>query len=106
MTNVIGDESVRKFDVNLSYWQSLDKLSSLDSTAYLEVLNTENKWVRATDLINDVNLSTDRTHQETYSYNYVGNEIWGIRITMTSPATGSRNLGRISLGNLTMIHTV
>lgn len=100
------DESVRKFEINLSYWQSLDKLSSLDSTAYLEVLNTENKWVRATDLINDVNLSTDRTHQETYSYNYVGNEIWGIRITMTSPATGSRNLGRISLGNLTMIHTV
>ena len=100
------DESVRKFDINLSYWQSLDKLSSLDSTAYLEVLNSESKWVRATDLINDVNLSTDRTHQETYYYNYVGNEIWGIRIIMTSPATGSRNLGRISLGNLTMIHTI
>ena len=44
--------------------------------------------------------------KETYYYNYVGNEIWGIRIIMTSPATGSRNLGRISLGNLKMIHTI
>ena len=44
--------------------------------------------------------------KETYYYNYVGNEIWGIRIIMTSPAAGSRNLGRISLGNLTMIHTI
>ena len=44
--------------------------------------------------------------KETYYYNYGGNEIWGIRIIMTSPATGSRNLGRISLGNLTMIHTI
>lgn len=99
------DCDIRKFEINLSYWQIKDKLSNLNSTAYLEVLKDGN-WEHQTDLINEVTLSTDRTKQDTFSYSYIGEEIKGIRITMTSPATGTRNLGRISIGNIVLLHAV
>ncbi len=97
--------NIRKFDINLSYWQIKDKLSNLNSTAYLEVMRGGN-WYHQTDLINDISLSTDRTKQDTFSYSYIGEEIQGIRIKMTSPAIGDRNLGRISVGNILLVHSI
>ncbi len=97
--------NIRKFDINISYWQIKDKLSNLNSTAYLEVMRGGN-WYHQTDLINDISLSTDRTKQDTFSYSYIGEEIQGIRIKMTSPAIGDRNLGRISVGNILLVHSI
>lgn len=95
-------KSVRKFSINLSYWQTKDVLSSLNSTAVLEVKRNGN-WQFEEDLLS-LNLSTDRTKQDEFIYSYIGEEINGIAIRMTAPATGDRNLGRISIGNLTLIH--
>lgn len=95
-------KKIRRFSINLSYWQNKDVLSSLDSTAFLEV-KRGNEWHYAENLLS-LNLSTDRAKQEQFVYSYIGEEIDGIAIRMTSPAVGSRNLGRISIGNLTLIH--
>lgn len=95
---------VRKFSINLSYWQIMDVLSCLDSTAVLEV-KRDNVWYFEEDLLT-LNLSTDRTKQDEFIYSYVGEEIDGLAIRMTSPATGDRNLGRISIGNLILIHKI
>lgn len=95
--------NIRRFDINLSYWQIKDKLPNM--TANLEVMRGGN-WYHQTDLINDISLSTDRTKQDTFSYSYIGEEIQGIRIKMTSPAIGDRNLGRISIGNITLVHSI
>lgn len=98
------ETKIRQFDINLSYWQIKDKLSNLNATASLEVLNQNSVWIPQLDLINDVELSTNRYEQNNFVFNYVGEEITGIRIVMSSPAIGDRNLGRISIGNINLIH--
>lgn len=95
-------DRVRHFSINLSYWQILDKLSKDNSTAVLETYNGK-EWSFAMDLIY-ANLSTDRTHQEEFSFSFIGKEIYAFRIRATAPATGDRNLGRISIGNINLIH--
>lgn len=106
------DKAVRKFDMNLSYWQSLDRLSKLNSSADFYVLKhhvDESSdyyyWEHSLDLI-DANLTTDRYNQDSFSFNYVGNEVFGFKFYLTSPATGDRNLGRISIGNITLVHSL
>lgn len=94
----------RQFTINLSYWQVLDKLSKVNSTAILETYDGS-EWNFALDLI-DANLSTDRTHQDEYAFSYIGKEITGFRIHITAPASGDRNLGRISIGNINLIHEI
>lgn len=100
------DKRVRAFDINLSYWQISDKLSPLNASATLEVKNTNGNWEKQLDLLNDVSLSTNRNFQESYIFRYIGAEIKGIRINVNSPATGTSNGGRISIGNLTLIHEI
>jgi len=95
---------VRKFSINLSYWQIKDVLSSLDSTAVLEI-KQNGEWKFEEDLLS-LNLSTDRTKQDEFIFTYIGEEIEGITIRMTAPASGDRNLGRISIGNLTLLHQI
>jgi len=97
-------KKVRSFEINLSYWQIKDVLSNLNSEAVLEVYRNNN-WIFVEDLI-AANLSTDRTKQDAFTYSYIGQEINGLRIKSTAPAIGSRNLGRISIGNLTLIHQI
>ncbi|MBS5888740.1 MAG: hypothetical protein KIB47_02640 [Clostridium sp.] len=66
--------------INLSYWQILNKLSKDNSTAVLETFNG-NEWSFAMDLT-DANLSTDRTHQEEFSFLFIGKEIYAFRILL------------------------
>lgn len=88
--------------INLFYWQILDKLSKDNSTAALKTYNG-NELSFAVDLT-DANLSTDRTHQGEFSFSFIGKEIHAFRILVTAPATGDRNLGRISIDNINFIH--
>lgn len=105
----IFGRAVRKFDINLSYWQILDKLSKVDSSAFLYVRKKDFStgfyhWEETLNLL-DENLPTDRTNQKHYSLDYTGDEIYGFKISMTAPALGTRNLGRISIGKITLIHS-
>ena len=62
-------------------------------------------WEHSLDLI-DANLTTDRYNQDLFSFNYVGNEVFGFKFYLTSSDTGDRNLGRISIGNITLVHSL
>lgn len=95
-------KKIRMFSINLSYWQIKDKLSGLNSTAILEAFNDDG-YVFKKDLL-QANLSTDRKHQDYFEFSFIGKEITGFRISMTAPAIGDRNLGRISIGDITFIH--
>lgn len=103
------DKTIRKFELRLSYWQISDVLSKLNSTANFDVLKyNENSnqyyWEHALDLL-DINLTTDRTHQDVFTFEYIREEVHGFRFVVFSPAIGTKNSGRISIGNIMLIHT-
>lgn len=95
---------IRSFTINLSYWQILDKLSPEESSSFLQIYQFS-RWDNKTDLI-AANLSTDRNNQNTFSYDFFEYEIEGIGIESFGPAAGERNLGRISIGEIKIIHRV
>lgn len=100
---VFFDKPIANFSFNLSYWQILDVLDPLDSTATITFMNYDYEYWDYDNQINllSVNLPTDRTNQLTLNYSFSdGSYVSGFWIKATSPATGTRNLGRISIGDI------
>lgn len=100
---VMFERPIKGFTFNLSYWQVLDILDPEDSTATLRFMDYDDEWWRD-DYINllSLNLPTDRTHQMTLNYNFASDNVMGFWIKATSPAVGDRNLGRISIGDISV----
>ena len=53
------------------------------------------------DLINR-SISKNRTYPTEFVYDYTGEEVYGFSLTVTAPATGNSDSGRVCLGNITM----
>ena len=83
------------FNLGISAYNSTD---NTNATAIIEYKDERGNWITALDLLDDVELSTDRYNQDTYIINFPTNGTKCFRYYMTSEAVGSRNKGRISVG--------
>lgn len=91
---------VRKIMVNLSMWSATEKMYASDSSILLQYLDPiKGIWVTYYDLLNEVNLSTNRYKQEQYIVNFP-NLTKSFRFYSTSAALGDRNKGRLSIGDM------
>lgn len=94
------DTYVRKIIVDLSMWSSSEYMYTYDSTLLFQYLNPNTgTWVTYYDLLNDINLGTDRYDQEEYIVNFP-NMTKSFRFYSTSAALGDRNKGRLSIGDM------
>lgn len=91
-------DPVLKIEVNLSFWGAYEYINNTNATAVIEYKDENGNWVTMLDLLNDVNLSTDRNNQDTYTIYFPGNGVKRFRYYMTSEAVGDQNRGRISIG--------
>ncbi|HPY78494.1 MAG: hypothetical protein BWX57_00345 [Tenericutes bacterium ADurb.Bin024] len=92
------NDPVIKIEVDLSFWGPYEYIDNTNATAIIEYKDERGNWITALDLLDDVELSTDRYNQDTYIINFPTNGTKCFRYYMTSEAVGSRNKGRISVG--------
>lgn len=74
-----------------------------DEYSDLDYLNSNGEWKTFVDLLDDVELSKDRSNQNTLVL-YFPEKISSFRIYAENDALGDRNKGRISIGKLEIMH--
>ena len=92
---------IYKIEVNISFWGSNENTSSNNATGYIQYLGPDGYFINVIDLYNDINLSRDRTNQD-HLYLTFPEETSVFRFYTTAQAIGNSNLGRISIGELTV----
>ena len=76
-------------------------LTTSDSQALIQYKDKNNNWVTILDLLNDIELPTDRTQPMTYTISFPNySEITVFRFYITTGQVGTRNKGRICIGKL------
>lgn len=98
-------EPVRRIDVELTHWRerSYEWLDSSTGRAELQILNDDFEWKEKLDLLEDIDLSRDRTMPETYTIVF-DKPIYRFRFysEIYSPRSTSDNRGRICIGDMTV----
>lgn len=89
--------------VNLSLWSNSEIIDLTDSNIFFQY-KRNNNWVTQEDLLRNVNLSTDRENQGTYMFNLPDGTTEFRFYVETSPV-GTRNKGRLSIGNMYIYFT-
>lgn len=90
---------VHWYKLNISLWSNSEGLFPSNCTACIQEKNANGFWTTRFDLLNNYALSTNPEYMNTLEFN-CPNDIYGLRIIVTSPATGDRNKGRICLGDM------
>ena len=94
---------VKRIEVNISFW-SANEVFVDGSSAGIEVLDSSGNWVNVVNLLDkDIALSTDRTHQNRIIVEFPPNTK-SFRFYASNYDIGDRNKGRISIGELRIIH--
>lgn len=87
--------------VDLAFWSANEYLTTSDSQALIQYKDENNNWVTILDLLNDIELPTDRTEPKTYTISFPNySEIKVFRFYITTGQVGTRNKGRICIGKL------
>lgn len=94
----VFNDPVLKIDIDLSFWGAYEYINNTNATAIIEYTDYLGNLVTALDLLNDIELSTDRYNQNTYTITFPINGTKRFRYYMTSEAVGDQNRGRISIG--------
>lgn len=94
---------VKKIVVNISFWSSSELYISGIDTAVIQYMNSNGDWITVFDLLNDINLSTDRTNQDTIIISFPQG-VSSFRFYAENDALGIRNKGRISIKELEVMH--
>lgn len=88
-----------KFDIEMSFWSANEGLNS--NTGYAQIQYwTGTAWQTEIDILNDYQLSTNRNNQQTYTINFPVSTTKFRIISGVNNPSGTRNLGRISLGEI------
>lgn len=82
-------------------WRSDDGLNASDCTAIVETCDFFGNWKTDTDLLNGNLSEIGRGYGFKRFGTRTGTPIYGIRFTTTAPATGTKNLARLALKNIT-----
>ncbi|NLK13056.1 MAG: hypothetical protein GX312_05615 [Candidatus Phytoplasma sp.] len=97
------EKDVHEFTVDLAFWSSNEKFSAYDR-AVIEYKNRNNEWVLLMDILDrSNNVPTNRNNPRAYTF-FIISGAKEIRITSSAfNPSGSRNYGRISIGNLEFV---
>lgn len=93
------DTNVYRIDVDLTMWSSSESINKSNAKAKLEYKNSNGSWVTSLDLLNDITLTTDRTNPGHYIIVFPEG-VTEFRFSVESDAIGSRNKGRICIGDM------
>lgn len=98
--------SVARINVDLSYWSSQELVESPNFTCCFEYFDRTSAInpVKLIDLVNDVELSTDRYNQDNFAFHFSKNNLTKFRFYSTSDALGDRNKGRLSIGDMVIFY--
>lgn len=90
---------IYRIDTTLTLWSTQEALSYQDDVACFKYKNTNNEWIIGIDLLYDIGLSTNRYSPDVYRYVFK-EPAKEIMFEVSSSATGTRNKGRICIGNM------
>ncbi|MDE7263656.1 MAG: C10 family peptidase [Anaeroplasmataceae bacterium] len=93
---------IKKIEVKISFWSANERFFS-GSKAVIEYLDSNGNWVQVYNLLNDINLSTDRTNPDIIQICFP-DDVYAFRFYASNEAVGDRNKGRISIGRLFIMH--
>lgn len=90
----------------MSYWSSQELVESPNFTCCFEYFDRTSAInpVKLIDLVNDVELSTDRYNQDNFASHFSKNNLTKFRFYSTSDALGDRNKGRLSIGDMVIFY--
>ncbi len=93
------EQNVQQIDVALTLWSDKERLNPNTSKALLQYQDDLGNWITIVDLLNQIELSTDRTLPVRYILNFPKN-IKAFRFYVTSLGVGDRNKGRVCIGDI------
>lgn len=94
---------VKKIVVNVSFWSSSELYVSGIDTAIIQYMDSNGNWITAFNLLEDINLSKDRTNQDTIIVSFP-KEVSNFRFYTENSAIGDRNKGRISIKDMEIMY--
>lgn len=80
---------------SVGFWSNSE---NLDGTAALKIKDSNGNWTQMTNLLS-LQLNARGQGLKRYS-NYFPNGIYGLKFECTATATGSRNMGRLSIDDI------
>ena len=93
------DTDVIQMNVDLTFWSANEYLSSNDAIAVVQYKDSTGNWVTILDLMNDIELPTDRTAPLNTTILFP-DEVREVRFYVSCSPVGDRNKGRICIGDM------
>lgn len=93
---------VNSICVDLTLWSNQEYLYSSNCTAIVSSSVNGSAYEERLDLLNDISLSTNRNLPNEYRINFPSGTRY-IKFSISSPATGDRNKGRICIGKMDVL---
>ena len=94
---------IKKITIDVSLWSGAENYSKATDKILIEYRNSNGEWITAIDLLNDIELSTDRTRQNRITVAFP-KQTSSFRFYAESNASGDRNKGRLSIGQMEVMH--
>ena len=96
-----GNSYIDHVSIDVSLWSDQEMINALNSTILIKYVDDYGVTRTLCDLFRDVTLSTDRTQQNHLELDLpLGVRTFGIY--STAEAVGTKNKGRVSIGNVTL----
>lgn len=97
---------IARINVDLSYWSANEQIDLSNFKCkfeYFDRTSVDNP-IEVVDLVNDVDLSTDRNHPDNFTFHFCKDNLTRFRFYSTSEAKGDRNKGRLSIGDMVVYY--
>lgn len=88
-----------QMNVKLALWSENEHLLTSDATAVLQYKNADGDWTTILDMMNDIELPTDRNSPINVVISFP-NEVREVRFYVSSSPIGDRNKGRVCIGDM------
>jgi hypothetical protein len=96
---------INRFAFDASFWSENEFADKLNFSALVQYKTSTSDWITLLDLVKDINLSENRWNQDYFGFIFSECNVNAIRIDYTDLIPfGSRNKGRISIGELSILH--
>ena len=104
-------KKIRRVEFNICFYSANESLSRYDSNVKFWAIRYRNEdggyfyYDRIEDLLLH-GISSNRYDPTHLIYNFIGDDVFGIRITVESPATGNYDSGRVLIGSINIERSV